>query len=68
MARNTGIQAFPWGGNIRGGMTLEDYFAGQALAGNLANAECTWPKYPADLAKDCYDIAAAMIIERGKHP
>ena len=46
------------------GMTLRDYFAGQILAGDaagLANTGC-----PKAIAAVAYDIADAMLIERGK--
>lgn len=44
------------------GMTLRDYFAGQALAGrNVQRAYKTWE----DMAADCYEIADAMIAARG---
>ena len=48
------------------GMTLRDWFAGQALVGNIANHELTWPKYPTDLAADCYAISDAMVAEKKK--
>ena len=50
---------------LTGGMTLRDYFAGQALAGVLADgalqvreADC-----PA-IAATCYDIADALLAAR----
>jgi hypothetical protein len=51
------------------GMTLLDYFAGQALAGRLAAEgktaadESGYPSF-ADIAMDAYGIAEAMIAER----
>lgn len=64
-------QAFPTGDHVNGGhdgMTLLDYFAGQALAGYFAaphtphmNAD------PAGTAQYCYQIAAAMLNERQSH-
>ena len=48
------------------GMTLRQYYAGQALAGNLANHQLTWPKYPVDLVEDCFKLADAMIAERNR--
>lgn len=36
--KDDGGNAYPWGGDIRGGMTLRDYFAGQALASLAATA------------------------------
>lgn len=58
------------------GMTLRDWFAGQALAGTMSNA-VSIPKYAADankqgismsdqIAEDCYMFADAMIAERDK--
>jgi len=46
------------------GMTLRDYFAGQALAGMLAGAD-SWPdsKITANAA---YCVADAMLAERAK--
>ena len=46
------------------GMSLRDYFAGQALAGLMAdpNAEGT----PEAFARIAYQIADAMIAERNK--
>ena len=48
------------------GKSLRDWFAGQALVGNLANHECVWKEYPGDIAKDCYALADAMLAEREK--
>lgn len=47
------------------GMTLRDYFAGQALAGYLAAGLTKDPK-PWDAAKVAYGYADAMIAERAK--
>lgn len=50
-------------------MTLRDWFAGQALAGQLANsaARCDGVSEAADLfAKDSYALADAMLAERAK--
>lgn len=61
---NDGGPAFPgetWGSK---GMSLRDYFAGQALAGMLAN-----PELPTDaeyIAKWSYLNADAMLAERQK--
>jgi hypothetical protein len=49
------------------GMTLRDYFAGQALAGQLALASSNpFNKYhqPEDVAPSCYRFADAMLAER----
>ncbi len=65
MSTNHGGPAFPvprtHGGTDKG-MTLRDYFAGQALAGrNVQRAYKTWE----DMAADCYEIADAMLAARG---
>ena len=48
---------------LQGGMTLRDYFAGQALAGFMANT-----RRPTTMAEDdatwCYSIADAMLAAR----
>ena len=44
-----------------GGMTLRDYFAGQALAGLLADSNATSRSL---YAKDAYDLADAMLAAR----
>lgn len=51
------------------GMTLLDYFAGQALAGMSANSEMldnVTQTSTAAIARWSYDIAAAMLAERTK--
>ncbi len=52
------------------GMSLRDYFAGQALAGELASqteSVGTWPGSQAPaLAERMYLFADAMLAERGK--
>ena len=61
--KHDGGQAFPYSHESeRQGMTLRDYFAGQAMAGMLANH-----KSQAGIAvysKDAYDVADAMIAAR----
>ena len=50
------------------GMTLRDWFAGKALAGELASQgvnDGQWIHLP-DLASRCFEIADAMISERDK--
>jgi hypothetical protein len=46
------------------GMSLRDWFAGQALVGLQANTayECSW----SETAEDCYQLADAMLAERAK--
>ena len=52
------------------GMELRDWFAGQALAGMLANGQgpnTHWLNGPSsDVASHAYDIANAMLAERTK--
>ena len=60
--------AFEGGGSrldcVDRGMTLRDYFAGQALAGYIVTGpECMYPT-PEDAAKYSYKIADAMLAER----
>lgn len=64
-----GGAAFPgpeWSGQTGDGvpgMSLRDWFAGQALA-MLANSD-VWTNYP-DLATRCYAAADAMLAAREK--
>lgn len=60
---NGEIHAQEWGG-----MTLRDYFAGQALAGDLAawTREDDGSFKPEDVAIRCYKVADAMLRERAK--
>ena len=68
----TGGQAFPRSaregvpGNEWKGMTLRDYFAGQALAGLLAGARHHFPiGAPSEqIANAADDLADAMIAKR----
>lgn len=46
-------------------LTVLDYFAGQALAGLLANAQGMLD--PAALAKSAYEMATAMLKERERN-
>lgn len=46
-----------------GGMSLRDWFAGQALAGYIANAEFGGSK-SSIVAVDCYGLADAMLKAR----
>lgn len=63
-------QAFPTGDHVNGGhdgMTLLDYFAGQALVMlphlDLGETSLTSEEW----ARDAYSIAAAMLNERQSH-
>ena len=60
-----GGQAFPWGGGIRGGMALRDWFAGQALTGRLATPPVE-DETPTTCAEDCYEVADAMLATRAQ--
>ena len=68
-APNDGGAAFPCEGGPESGlhpdpgMSLRDYFAGQALAGWLAVTDS--PPPPEMAAKRCYSYADAMIAARG---
>ena len=44
------------------GMSLRDWFAGQALAGTIGNAN--WDAYPHETAAVAYMIADAMLKAR----
>ena len=63
--------AFPWthGEMTCTGMTLRDYFAGQALAGGLEQGveddmNSGWWHDPSKIAKRAYAIADAMLKAR----
>ena len=60
-----GGQAFPWGGGIRGGMTLRDWFAGQALTGVIAHVNGQGGNYH-QAADDAYAHADAMLATRAQ--
>ena len=67
MAMNDGGPAFPvviTEDDFFGGMTLRDYFAGQALTGMLAIPEHGYGF--SDAAHDAYKFADAMLTERQK--
>ena len=48
------------------GMTLRDYFAGQALVGltSAHSEDGTWAGITPDLAKKCYQLADQMLEAR----
>lgn len=50
---------------IEAGMTLRDYFAGQALAGMLANSRDWDEAGTHECAASAYRYADAMLAERG---
>jgi len=47
-----------------GGMSLRDYFAGQALSGVFQ--EAITDVHDRTLARRCYELADAMLVERAK--
>lgn len=57
--------------NGNDGLTMRDWFAGQALAGVWAGRESDFVKISAptttDVAAACYAIADAMIQARSRH-
>ena len=73
--KQTGGPAFPRDHAHDGhnGMTLRDYFAGQALAGNLEQGieddmNIKWWHDPYKIAKRAYAIADAMLKARDGKP
>ena len=73
--KNDGGQAYPaaWGNHEQGGdyipgMTLRDWFAGQALAGHLAslNPGSIDPRFLQHEAEQVYQMADAMLAARDK--
>jgi hypothetical protein len=72
MVSNTGGQAFPMGIHAFEGMTLRDYFAGQALIGLAAAMNSADRRRHRDGLADgreasvAYGIADAMLKERAK--
>jgi hypothetical protein len=65
MKKKDGGPAFPimWDyAENETGMSLRDYFAGQALAGRMAR-QSSYPSW-GDAAKDAYEMADAMLAER----
>ncbi len=65
--KNNGVPAFPVAhdGFYKLGMTLRDYFAGQALA-SLFGSESAMRITPQECAQECYEQADAMLKERDK--
>jgi len=61
-------QAFPniGDGPIWDGMTLRDYFAGQALQGLLAGRVVGSERVDTLKAKYCYEMADAMLSKRNE--
>ena len=48
------------------GMTLLDYYAGQALATMVESWAGSDSKYAGDVARKCYSFADAMITEKNR--
>ena len=69
MSKNEGGQAFPRAGNKtylpRDGMSLRDWFAGQALAGIMVQ-EGIMDEARSYVVREAYYIADAMLKERAK--
>lgn len=73
MAEKNGGTAFPWDSATQAGnpgLSLRDYFAGQALP-NVINAadiqsRLNWAEWSAKVAMASYEIADAMLAERSK--
>lgn len=59
--------AFPASPTCTDGMSLRDWFAGQALA---ASDWSNWDERvaDADVAARCFELADAMLAERAKEP
>ncbi len=60
-----GGPAFPLPDYTRSGMTLQDWFAGEALQGLVANGNVRLERLPV-VARVAYEYADAMIAERNK--
>ena len=64
--------AFPSSGSVYTGMTMRDYFAGQALVGELASQSPETGEYEGNLndnallAARCYNFADVMLAESEK--
>ena len=70
MSKHTGGSAFLVNGlrdpNVSDGMTLRDYFAGQALCGLLSKYNLNAPSDQGTIAQMSYELADAMLAERSK--
>lgn len=74
-SKDNGGPAFPSGNDVsvgiytssgHAGMTLRDWFAGQALAGLLADPNVRGPDVLRLSAVDAYKAADAMLAERNR--
>lgn len=61
----SGDGEFGGGPNHAYGMTLHDWFAGQALSGGMAGAKSGFSN-PKDAARNAYAVADAMLAARSK--
>jgi hypothetical protein len=61
---NENMKAFPYTGAGSDGMDLRDYFAAKAMQGLLASE--TYDPVP-QIVRNAYEIADAMMKERGNH-
>lgn len=69
MTKDKGGSAFPHGAMIQSsGMSLRDYFAGQGLAGMMAqhSAGRGLPTWQEQMSWDAYSVADAMLVEMAK--
>lgn len=69
MMTNDGGPVFPVAGTQDYGLSLLDYFAGQAMNGTFADGTPDSPRTVTDapsLAVWAYEVAAAMLAEREK--
>ncbi len=55
-------------GDIRNGMTLRDWFAGQVIGGMAASLAPSNGNTPRDLADAAFELADAMIAAREAKP
>jgi len=60
---NDGGPAFPAG--VSAGMSLRDWFAGQALTGWISDSTANVSE-PDNIAEHCYELADAMVAEKEK--
>lgn len=66
MSKNDGGPAFPRDGNCSNGMTLRQYYAGQALIPIITNAAAFNAQSPAHIARMAIEAADALIAELEK--
>ena len=64
---NRNGDVYRYGVDAQSGMTLRDWFAGQALMGDHAQNGCALTDEKcADVAANCYAMADAMLAERAR--